>query len=133
MSPPTIMIGGGKHMIAIRMVSAIAGAFVLAATASAQEVQQAPKSTAAKPSITPSNVTQEMLDRAAGDRNNFLHTNGDYTQKRFSPNTQITPANVGKLRVACIFQTAVKESMKKSPIMVNGVMYVTTSFSNAYE
>ncbi|MEA3022292.1 MAG: hypothetical protein QOK01_1144, partial [Alphaproteobacteria bacterium] len=119
-------------MIANRTVSAIAGALVLAATASAQEVQQSPASRTAKPSVTPSNVTQEMLDRAAGDRNNFLHTNGDYTQKRFSPNTQITPANVGKLRVAWIFQTDVKESMETSPIIVNGVMYVTTSFSHVY-
>ncbi|MEA2997497.1 MAG: hypothetical protein QOG74_3046 [Alphaproteobacteria bacterium] len=119
-------------MIANRTVSAIAGALVLAATASAQEVQQSPASRTAKPSVTPGNVTQEMLDRAAGDRNNFLHTNGDYTQKRFSPNTQITPANVGKLRVAWIFQTDVKESMETSPIIVNGVMYVTTSFSHVY-
>jgi alcohol dehydrogenase (cytochrome c) len=126
------MIGGGTHMIANRTVSAIAGALVLAATASAQEVQQSPASRTAKPSVTPGNVTQEMLDRAAGDRNNFLHTNGDYTQKRFSPNTQITPANVGKLRVAWIFQTDVKESMETSPIIVNGVMYVTTSFSHVY-
>src|SRR6195256_4207066 len=126
------MIGGGTHMIANRTVSAIAGALVLAATASAQEVQQSPTSRTAKPSVTPGNVTQEMLDRAASDRNNFLHTNGDYTQKRFSPNTQITPANVGKLRVAWIFQTDVKESMETSPIVVNGVMYVTTSFSQVY-
>jgi alcohol dehydrogenase (cytochrome c) len=119
-------------MIANRTVSAIAGALVLAATASAQEVQQSPASRTAKPSVTPGNVTQEMLDRAASDRNNFLHTNGDYTQKRFSPNTQITPANVGKLRVAWIFQTDVKESMETSPIIVNGVMYVTTSFSHVY-
>jgi alcohol dehydrogenase (cytochrome c) len=126
------MIGGGTHMIANRTVSAIAGALVLAATASAQEVQQSPASRTAKPSVTPGNVTQEMLDRAASDRNNFLHTNGDYTQKRFSPNTQITPANVGKLRVAWIFQTDVKESLETSPIIVNGVMYVTTSFSHVY-
>jgi len=119
-------------MIANRTVSAIAGALVLAATASAQEVQQSPASRTAKPSVTPGNVTQEMLDRAASDRNNFLHTNGDYTQKRFSPNTQITPANVGKLRVAWIFQTDVRESMETSPIVVNGVMYVTTSFSHVY-
>src|SRR3979490_581349 len=126
------MSGGGTHMIANRTVSAIAGALVLAATASAQEVQQSPTSRTGKPSPTPSHVTKEMLDRAASDRNNFLHTNGDYTQKRFSPNTQITPANVGKLRVAWIFQTDVKESMETSPIIVNGVMYVTTSFSHVY-
>ena len=37
------MIGGGTYMIANRTVSAIAGALMLAATASAQEVQQSPK------------------------------------------------------------------------------------------
>src|SRR5712675_2400479 len=126
------MIGGGTHMIANRTVSAIAGALMLAATASAQEVQQSPASRTAKPSVPPGNVTQEMLDRAASDRNNFLHTNGDYTQKRFSPLKQITTGNVAKLRPAWIFQTEVKESMETSPIVVNGVMYVTTSFSHVY-
>jgi alcohol dehydrogenase (cytochrome c) len=118
-------------MIAFRTGMAIAGAFALVATVSAQEVQQGATS-AAKPSITPSNVSQEMLDRAANDGNNFLHTNGDYTQKRFSPNKQITTGNVGRLHPAWIFQTDVKESLETSPIIVNGVMYVTTSFSHVY-
>lgn len=119
-------------MIAIRTAFAIAGALALAATASAQqEVQQGTAATA-RPAVTPSNVTQDMLDKAANDPNNFLHTNGDYTQKRFSPNTQITPANVAHLRPAWIFQTEVKESLETSPIIVNGVMYVTTSFSHVY-
>jgi PQQ-dependent dehydrogenase (methanol/ethanol family) len=110
---------------------AIAGAVALAAAASAQEVKQE-AGAAAKPSITPSNVTQDMLDKAANDQNNFLHTNGDYTQKRFSPDKQITTKNVGKLHPAWIFQTDVTESLETSPIIVNGVMYVTTSFSHAY-
>ena len=37
-----------------------------------------------------------------------------------------------RLRPAWIFQTEVKESMETSPIVVNGVMYVTTSFSQVY-
>src|SRR5882762_11301583 len=123
-------------MIPFRTALAIAGTLALAVssagTATAQEVKQNAKRAAATPGITPSNVTQAMLDGAANDRNNFLHTNGDYTQKRFSPNMQITPANVGKLRVAWIFQTDVRESMETSPIIVNGVMYVTTSFSHVY-
>jgi alcohol dehydrogenase (cytochrome c) len=118
-------------MIAIRMVSAIAGALALAATASAQEVKPAPTS-AAKATIPAANVTQDMLDKAANDTANFLHTNGDYTQKRFSPLKQITTGNVAKLRPAWIFQTEVKESLETSPIIVNGVMYVTTSFSHVY-
>jgi alcohol dehydrogenase (cytochrome c) len=118
-------------MIAIRTALAIVGAIALAAAASAQEVKQEAGS-AAKPSVTPGNVTQDMLDKAANDQNNFLHTNGDYTQKRFSPDKQITTRNVGKLHPAWIFQTDVRESMETSPIIVNGVMYVTTSFSHVY-
>ena len=73
-----------------------------------------------------------MLNKAAGDSNNFLHTNGDYTQQRYYPNKQITSRNVGRLRPAWIFQTEVKESMETSPIVVNGVMFITTSFSHVY-
>src|SRR5215472_9008261 len=77
-------------------------------------------------------VTQDMLNKSAGDTRNFLHTNGDYTQQRFHPAKQITKANVAKLRPAWIFQTEVKESMETSPIVVDGVMYITTSFSHVY-
>jgi glucose dehydrogenase len=65
-------------------------------------------------------VSQDMLDRAAGDGNNFLHTNGDYTQLRYYRNRQISRMNVAKLRPAWIFQTEVMESMETSPIVVNG-------------
>ena len=77
-------------------------------------------------------VTQDLLDRAAGDGNNFLHTNGNYHQTRYYPSRQINTSNVSKLRPAWIFQTEVVESMETSPIVVNGIMYVTTSFSHAY-
>ena len=116
-----------------RIALLIAGAFALAmsSTGTAQEVKQAPRPAAA-PSITPSNVTQDMLNRAAGDANNFLHTNGDYTQRRFHQAAQINTTNVRRLRPAWIFQTEIKESLETSPIVVNGVMYVTTSFSQVY-
>jgi glucose dehydrogenase len=61
-------------------------------------------------------VTQDLLNRAASDGNNFLHTNGDYKQLRFYPNRQINASNVAKLRPAWIFQTEVKESMETTPI-----------------
>ena len=79
-----------------------------------------------------SNVSQDILNRAAGDSSNFLLTNGDYRQQRYYPNSQINTTNVSKLRPAWIFQTAIKESLETSPIVVNGVMYVTTSFSHVY-
>jgi PQQ-dependent dehydrogenase (methanol/ethanol family) len=77
-------------------------------------------------------VSQDLLNRAAGDGNNFLHTNGNYHQTRYVPNRQINVSNVSKLRPAWMFQTEVKESMETTPIVVNGIMYVTTSFSHVY-
>ena len=87
--------------------------------------------TKVKEAPTPS-VTQEQLSAAAGDENNFLHTNGNYDQTRYYPGKQINASNVGKLRPAWIFQTEVKESLETTPIVVDGVMYVTTSFNHVY-
>ena len=117
-----------------QFVTPFAGALLLAAAAlnaaSAQEVKQVATPTAKTANVTP--VSQAMLDKAAGDSANFLHTNGDYNQQRFHPAKQINTGNVKKLRVAWIFQTEVRESMETSPIVVNGIMYATTSFSHVY-
>lgn len=77
-------------------------------------------------------VSQDMLSRAGGDSSNFLHTNGNYAQTRYYPNSQINTGNVSRLHPAWIFQTDVKESLETSPIVVNGVMFVTTSFDHVY-
>jgi PQQ-dependent dehydrogenase (methanol/ethanol family) len=98
----------------------------VASSATAQEVKQA---TVFGNMLT---VTQDLLNRAAADGNNFLHTNGNYAQTRFYPNRQINVSNVGKLRPAWIFQTEVVETMETTPIVVNGIMYVTTAFNHIY-
>ena len=77
-------------------------------------------------------VTQDQLSGAASDEANFLHTNGNYDQTRYYPGKQINTSNVAKLHPAWIFQTEVKESLETTPIVVNGVMYVTTSFNHVY-
>ncbi|AZQ69595.1 quinonprotein alcohol dehydrogenase [Silicimonas algicola] len=73
-----------------------------------------------------------MLTRAAGDGNNFLHTNGNYAQTRYYPASQINTSNVKNLRPAWVFQTEVVDTMETSPIVVNGIMYVTTAFNHVY-
>ena len=77
-------------------------------------------------------VTQDMMNRAGADANNFLHTNGNYAQTRYYPASQINTSNVKNLRPAWIFQTEVVESLETSPLVINGVMYVTTSFNHVY-
>src|SRR5215813_9187812 len=105
-------------------VSAMALSAAMTGFAGAQEIKQVAGDAAKAANVTP--VTQRMLDRADRDSRNFLHTNGYY------PNAQINTGNVGRLRPAWVFQTEVKESMETTPIVVNGVMYVTTSFSHVY-
>src|SRR2546425_750989 len=51
---------------------------------------------------------------------------GDYSGQRHSRLTQITPANVSQLTLAWAFQTGQTGQIKASPILVNGVVYVTT-------
>src|SRR6476646_5260307 len=126
--------GPGRHAMTT-LVKPVAGAIALVfaaiCVASAQEVKQDVGTKTTKPAnITP--VSQAMLDKAAGDSANFLHTNGDYNQQRFHPAKQINTGNVKKLHVAWVFQTDVRESMQTSPLVVNGVMVVTTSFSHVY-
>ena len=78
------------------------------------------------------NVDQSKLTAAAKDADNFLHSNGSYDQSRFYPAKQINSGNVGQLRPAFTFQTEVLESMETAPIVIDGVMYLTTSYNHVY-
>ena len=50
---------------------------------------------------------------------------GDYSGRRHSVLTQITPQNVGGLTLAWAFQTGQAAAIKSSPLVVDGVMYFT--------
>ena len=78
------------------------------------------------------NVTQDQLNKAGSDSRNWLHTQGSYSQTRYYPGAQINAQNVAKLRPAFVFQTEVTESMETAPIVVNGVMFLTTAFNHVY-
>ena len=101
------------------------------AASHAQEVLNPDQWSPAREAKIPA-VTQDQLNAADKNASNFLLTNGNYAQTRYYPAKQINRDNVKNLRVAWIFQTEVKESLETSPIVVDGVMYVTTSFSHVY-
>jgi alcohol dehydrogenase (cytochrome c) len=50
---------------------------------------------------------------------------GDYSGQRHSHLSQITPANVGELTLAWAFQTSQTTQIKSSPIVANGILYVS--------
>ena len=77
-------------------------------------------------------VSQSRLSAAANDSANFLHSNGSYAQTRYHTAAQINSRNVAKLKPAFQFQTEVLESMETAPIVVDGIMYITTSYNHVY-
>ncbi len=77
-------------------------------------------------------VNQAMLDKAGKDANNWLLPNGSYEQTRYHAASQINTGNVSKLRPAFVFQTGMLESMETAPLVVDGVMFLTTSYNHVY-
>lgn len=56
---------------------------------------------------------------------------GDYSGQRYSALDQITPDNVAMLGLAWVFQSNQQQQIKGTPILVDGVMYVTAT-NNAW-
>ena len=122
-------------MRSCKTAATIAGALIVSISGTSMAWSEDKKETAATTTTRPApvpTVTQEMLSGAATDTKNNLHTNLNYDQTRYYQGKQINKSNVGKLRPAWIFQTEVVESLETTPIVVDGVMYVTTSFNHVY-
>ncbi|MGD8790038.1 MAG: quinonprotein alcohol dehydrogenase, partial [Burkholderiales bacterium] len=100
--------------------------------ANAQEISGGSTTTVMPMSSKLQDVTQKRLDKADAEKQDWLQVNGGYSQTRFFPGKQITNRNVSKLRPAFIFQTDVLESMEVAPLVVDGVMYLTTSYNHVY-
>jgi PQQ-dependent dehydrogenase (methanol/ethanol family) len=115
-----------------RKLLAFAVAAGFAGGALAQEVTGSSTTTVSAPIQADIRVSQEMLSAAEADTVNFLQTNGGYSNARFFPGRQIHNRNVANLRPAFVFQTEIKESMEVAPVVVKGVMYITTSYNHVY-
>jgi len=68
-------------------------------------------------------TTQSILEKPPVDTWPGYH--GDYSGQRHSHLKQITPENVDKLGLAWIFPTSQGATIKSSPILVDGVIYIT--------
>ena len=68
-------------------------------------------------------VPTDLLLRPAADSWPTYH--GDYSGQHHSRLAQITPANVHQMTLAWAFQTTLNQQIKATPILVNGVIYLT--------
>ncbi|WP_260703498.1 pyrroloquinoline quinone-dependent dehydrogenase [Edaphobacter flagellatus] len=76
------------------------------------------------------NVTQHDLTSTTL-RDNWPSYNGDYTGRRYSSLTQVTPENVHQLRAQWVFHSRNAGTLQVTPVVVAGVMFVTGS-NDAY-
>jgi alcohol dehydrogenase (cytochrome c) len=70
-------------------------------------------------------VGDARLVRAADEPHNWLMYSGTYSGQRHSPLRQIDPSNVKNLEMKWLYQGQVLGSWESSPLVVDGVMYLT--------
>src|SRR5262245_49332893 len=78
----------------------------------------------------PSSSPITYQDLLAGFENpaRWLTYSGDYTGRRHSPLTQITPANVSRLSAQWTFQAdgmPAGRGFESTPLMIDGTLYIT--------
>jgi alcohol dehydrogenase (cytochrome c) len=110
------------HMMKRILILASVTALFIVATMVAQGPPQLPQREAPAP-----NVTADQLLKPAQAPQNWLIYGGSYASQRYSPLTQITPANAKDLELKWVFQSRSLEKHEVTPLVVNGVMYTIQS------
>ncbi len=75
-------------------------------------------------------VTDQMLLDAGKNNHNWAMYGGTYDNQRYSTLEQVTKDNVKNLNVAWTYQTGITKSFETTPIVIDGVMYMTTPNSH---
>src|SRR5207249_4578100 len=60
------------------------------------------------------------------DSADWLYHTATFSGTRYSRLSQLAPANVGRLAVACVFQVGSSETFQTGPLVYRGAMYLTT-------
>ena len=105
----------------------LAGCFGLQPNADAQK-----KSTAAPAKKPAGKIDDAALKQADAKPGEWITHGRDYAETRFSPLKQINDSNVKDLGLAWSFDTQTDRGLEATPIIVDGVMYTTGSWSIVY-
>ena len=83
-----------------------------------------------KPPAAP--VDDAALQSPESRNQDWLSYGRDYYEQRFSPLNQINDGNVAQLGLAWQFETATERGLEATPLVIDGVMYTTGSWSVTY-
>jgi alcohol dehydrogenase (cytochrome c) len=82
-------------------------------------------------SVVRAQVSNERLLRAADEPQNWMTYSGTYSSQRHSALTQINLSNARNLEQKWVFQAESLEKFETTPLVVDGVMYITQAPSDA--
>ena len=77
-------------------------------------------------------VTGDRLLNAAHDTSSWLTHGRTYSEQRFVPLDRINSQNVGELGLAWYFDIPTRRGIEATPLVIDGVMYVTGAWSIVY-
>ncbi len=77
-------------------------------------------------------ITQDHLLKGTDDPTYWLMYGGNYAGWRFSPLTDINRDNVKNLKAAWMFQTGIPAQMQASPIVADGIIYLTAAYNHLF-
>src|SRR5262249_10777926 len=100
------------------------------AGAGAEMTGPAPEYIAGKDGLNPhaSGPKHDDLVAAEGRSRDWPMPEHDYSGTRYSPLSQITSANVSRLRAVCLYQVGENGSFQTAPIVDRGTMYITIEY-----
>ena len=85
-----------------------------------------------KQEVGSGNVSFKRLVNADDSPDNWLSHGRTYSEQRFSPLKQVNAKNVDKLGLAWSFDLMTERGVEATPIVVDGIMYTTGSWSIVY-
>jgi alcohol dehydrogenase (cytochrome c) len=88
-----------------------------------------PTTSVTAPKVT---VGAGRLLRAEKDPDNWLMWGGNYASHSFSPLVQVDRENVKNLVPVWSFQTGVPDGLEATPLVVDGVMYLTAAWNHVF-
>lgn len=118
---------GGSSLLAALVCGGLGAAIAQPAGHAMPEGQARGMSRAVGVNVDTSN---EQLVNAGKNVDNWMLYGRTYDNERFSPLTQINSDNVRHLSPVAIVQTGVSASFENNPLVINGIMYISTAFDH---
>src|SRR5262245_57896593 len=82
--------------------------------------------------IKPADVDSARIIGADREPGNWMSHGRDYGEQRFSPLKEVNDQNIGSLGLAWYYDFDTDRGQESTPIIVDGVMYVTSAWSKVF-